>query len=74
MKLRVKDRVRLEKVLTSLDKGIYFLMSDRVDVMTKSSSGTHSINKELGSELVYILNAKEQLQKLLLETEKIVSM
>ena len=72
MKLRVKDRVRLEKVLTSLGRGIDFLMSDRVEVMTKTSYETQSINKEIGSDLIFILSAKHELRKLLLETNEIV--
>ena len=90
MKLRVKDRVRLETVLTNLEKGINFILLDRVKVMTQTTSETENtlvstnpniygdkkyspICKERGSDIVFILIAKHELRRLLLETEKIVS-
>lgn len=38
MKLRVKDRVRLEKVLTDLEKGINFILLNRIKVMSQTTS------------------------------------
>lgn len=90
MKLRVKDRVRLEKVLIDLEKGINFILHDRIKVMTQTTSETEntlvftnpniygdkkytSICKDRGSDIVCILFARHELRRLLLETEKIVS-
>lgn len=60
-----KDIRLLQEIEMSLSDGINFIMSERTQVSTKFGDNYTPINKEIGSKLCYIYNAKRDLRKLI---------
>lgn len=86
MKLRNKDRTRLQSTLDHLKRGLDFVASERVAVMVKHNMGSCDffasqytpyagqkwapINKQVGSELCLAFTALRELETLLAEQDK----
>lgn len=82
MKLSKKDRNTLNSILVNLTEGVNFIMEKETAIMREthgtdnsvftskmSSNIYHSINKEIGSKLCYLLTAKSQLSRELFPQE-----
>jgi len=78
MKLRVKDRARLQTILDNLERGRAYLMRQDVAVCKKGGSPTttlhavskqgevyYEVNKEVGSELTLLHTGIGQLRQAL---------
>lgn len=76
-KLTQKQESRLRGILSELEEGIAFLKQPGVHVMCETKSETtdlwanqqgqraYSMNKEIGSKLCYLYNAKSHLEQFL---------
>jgi hypothetical protein len=83
MKLRKKDRIRLEGLAADLQRGINFILDPNTAIMRKSNLSStdmftapyyqgerySKIAKELGNEFVVALSALRQLKQALAEPE-----
>jgi hypothetical protein len=56
----------LEDVLGRLNKAIAFIDNDSIKIMKSfGSTGTHEVNKHIGSDLNYLRTAQERLNEII---------
>jgi hypothetical protein len=87
MKLRKKDRHRLESILAKLKRGREYVMAESTALMRRTSltsadvftapyfpgQAYHSVAKDIGSEWTLALTAIHELERALAEAEEVVS-